>query len=111
MDTDTKVALISTLGAIVVAAIPVVIAHLRYKGLRITDEQQAMIRDVVIEGAKYAEEVSRGKPKTSGEKLAIATRYAQNLLAHHGMNIRSSMLQERVEAHLNDAFPGRDTKK
>lgn len=107
MPIETQVALIGAFASIVLALIPFALQALRLRGLRITEAQEYLINDIVRDGARLAEEYARKRPTTSEEKLEIATRYAQKLLAKRSVKLTYDELAQRIEASLDSALPDR----
>lgn len=107
MDSDSAVALVSAIGGVIIALTPIILRFMKAQGLVIDTQTEALIRDAAREGVYFAEEYARKRPRTSQEKLALATLHAQKLLASHGIVTRADAIGERVEAQLQAAFPGR----
>lgn len=107
MDSDSIVALVSAIGGVIIALTPVLIRFMRAQGVVIDAQTEALVRDAAREGVYFAEEYARKRPRTSQEKLAMATLHAQKLLASRGISTRADALGERVEAQLQAAFPAR----
>lgn len=108
MDVESQVTLITTIGALIVALIPVVLKYMRARGLEIDERTERIIRDAAAEGVRFAEEFARRDPKSGSEKLALATLHANRLLAKHGINVRLDELGDRVQAQIPAQFPSRN---
>jgi len=107
VDAQAQVALIGLLGTLILGLLPALVQSLRARGLEINIAQETLIRGSVIEGVRFAEEFARKSPTTGSEKLALATKYAQGLLADRGIKTRMVELASRVEANITPALPAR----
>ncbi len=107
MSPEEIVTVVSTIGAVVLALVPVFVRYMRAKGLEISESTERLIRDAASEGVRFAEEYARKQPQTSSQKLMLATLHTQRLLSSSGIKLASDVVGERIEAQIQAALPGR----
>lgn len=105
MSQEVQIALISTVGTVLVALVPLVFQFLKWQGLKVNEQTEKVTKEVLSEAVRYAEEYARKRPASGQEKLDLARVYALGLLKKSGIKVDN--INSRIEATLQEVFPNR----